>query len=165
MKDIKSISAELWKLIVRTFYLLLRLSRQIILPTRRRRGNVLNTLFLFYIGLIENIQHFEHRRFKLAEVIQNKVVRTGLMVFAFLLFLLTSFEQPIASVSPVDKLSNIQCSYQKASKELTHHCPIKVVTIKVKLLSIPTAHDEYCGCLAPALIPPRLYLENRSLLI
>ena len=165
MKDIKSISKELWRIIVRLFFLLWQLGRQVVLPNRRRKGNLLNTLFLFYIGVIESIQHFEHRQFKLSDVFQNKLVRRGLMLFSFLLFLLTSFEQPVAVQSPVDKLSAVQCSSQKIERGSNYDRAVEVVNIGNEY--VPTASDDnvYSNYSVPSRVAPKLYLENRSLLI
>src|SRR5690349_21278964 len=127
MKDIKSISKELWRILVRLYSLLCQLGRQIVLPNRKRKGNLLNTAFLLYIGVIENIQHFEHRQFKLSDVFQNRIVRKGLLLFSFLLFLLTSYEQPVFTPSPASELSKVQCSYQQENKKSACGCLINAV--------------------------------------
>jgi hypothetical protein len=105
------------------------------LPNRKRKGNLLNTLFLFYIGFIENIQHFEHRRFKVADLFQHKLVRKGMMLFSFLLFLLTSFEQPIASQSSFNRSIKVECSYQNTSN--TSSCVFDRKNVSVEIDSSP----------------------------
>ena len=165
MKDIKSISKELWRIILRLFFLLCQLSRQVILPNRRRKGNLLNTLFLFYIGFIESIQHFEHRQFKLSELFQNKLVRRGLMVFSFLLFLLTSFEQPLAVHSPVNEPGKVQCSSQNISTGSAYECTTRLVSSKVECFSPSIVEDDQGSYWVPSRIPSKLYLRNHRLLI
>ena len=161
MKDIKSISKEFWSIIVRLYFLLFQLGRQIVLPNRKRKGNLLTTVFLLYIGVIENIQHFEHRQFKLADVFQNRLVRKGFLLFSFLLFFLTSYEQPAFTPSPISESSKVQCSYQKEDKESAYDCVIKAVCIKDEFLPIPVGQNESGSYSSPPRIPTKLYLQNR----
>lgn len=166
MKDIKSISGELWRIIVRLFFLLCQLGRQVILPNRRRKGNLLNTLFLFYIGVIESIQHFEHRQFKLSELFQNKLVRRGLMLLSFLLFLLTSFEQPLAVHSPLNEPGKSQCSLQNIRTGSAYECTTRLVSGKVECFLLPVAQDDRGGSYrVPSRTPSKLYLRNHRWLI
>lgn len=88
MKNIKRISGRLWQLVIGLTALIIQLNRQMVFPNRKRKGNLLNILFLFYIGVIACIQHFEHNRFKMADLFRSRLVRRGLMLGSFFLFFL-----------------------------------------------------------------------------
>lgn len=165
MNDITSISKKLWKLIARLFLLLLQLSKQVVLPNRKRKGNILNTLFLFYIGAIESIQHFEHRQFKMANLFQNKLIRKGMMLFSFLLFLLTSYEQPIAHRSSFNESTKAECSYQNTTNKSYCVCRIKDLPVEINFSVEDNLHYWYGKYSAPVSISSKRYLQNRRLLI
>lgn len=66
--------------------------RQMRLPARQRKGNLLSSLYLFFIGIIERVGNFEHGIFRMTNVLRQKYVRQSLLIIAGLLFLLSSFE-------------------------------------------------------------------------
>lgn len=165
MKDIASISKKLWKLVVRLLLLVLRLSKQVVLPNRKRKGNLLSTLFLFYIGAIEDIQHFEHRRFKVSDFFQNRFVRKGLMLFSFLLFFLTSYEQPIVRQCSFNETAKTECVFENTANRSCHDCVIKAVPIDT--IFFATRNLNYCHSKKsePLSDSSKRYLRNCRLLI
>ncbi|HXB06056.1 MAG TPA: hypothetical protein VNW04_03050 [Puia sp.] len=69
--------------------------RRVILPTRRRRGNLLSSLLTFFLGLVERIVSFEKSILQRPVVFTHKYVKQGLIIAVGLLFLLSSFEWTI----------------------------------------------------------------------
>ena len=66
--------------------------KQIVLPNRRRKGNILNSILVFFIGLVEILNHFEYGIFQMSKVLKHRYVRQGLIITTAFLFLLSSFE-------------------------------------------------------------------------
>lgn len=119
MKNIKRISRRLWQLVIGLTALIIQLSRQMVFPNRKRKGNLLNILFLFYIGVIACIQHFEHNRFKMADLFRSRLVRRGLMLGSFFLFFLTSYEQPVIVQTSLNESATVEYTYQSLATKLS----------------------------------------------
>jgi len=66
--------------------------KQVILPGKRKKGNVLSSLFIFFTGIVERIDSFEYGIFRMANVLKQKYIKQSLLLIAALLFLLSSFE-------------------------------------------------------------------------
>ena len=66
--------------------------KQIVLPNRRRKGNILNSILVFFIGLVEILNHFEYGIFQMSKVFKHRYVRQGVIIATAFLFLLSSFE-------------------------------------------------------------------------
>lgn len=118
MKDIKLISGKLWQILIRLTVLIIQLNRQIVFPNLKRKGNLLNILFLFYIGIIACVQHFEHNRFKMADLFRNRLVRRGLMLCSFLFFFLASYEQPFIVQPSLNESATAEYSVQTQAIQL-----------------------------------------------
>ena len=146
--------------------LLFQLSKQIVLPNRKRKGNLLNVLFLLYIGIIETIQHFEHRQFKMADWFQNRLKRKGLMLCTFLLFFLTSYEQPAVTRFSPGETAKMECSCQSTvHTSLYIHCikpaPAQKNSFLQRTLNFCCKHySEFVTSNGS-----KLYLQNHRLLI
>jgi hypothetical protein len=106
-----------------------RVFPQVILPTLRRKGNLLSSLFLLFTGLIERVIGFAEevvrvpREFQLpARLVPNPVVRVrvekvlvwgrgylrqGMLIAAWALFILSSFEWTSAT-SPGSESVNVE---------------------------------------------------------
>lgn len=165
MKDVTSISKKLWQLIIRLLALVLQLCKQVILPNRKRKGNLLNVLFLFYIGIIETIQQLEHRNLRMTDLFQNRWVRKGLMLFTCLLFFLTSYEQPVTSQPSLREPATIECSCQRTERQLSHIYCIQhsIVSVRFSLAGdFLTCYTDYFN---PLITGSKRYLQNRRLLI
>jgi len=165
MNNIRLISKQLSRFFMRLVVLLRQLQRQIILPNFEKKGNLLNTLFLFYIGIIDNIRHIEYRKFKMADLIRNRWMRKGLMLLTFLLYFLTSFEQPAnLQVSSGDPIG-IKCIYRDPARKSSLHCTDKRVIVQHRISAtgnLATYDGNYAGVKS---IPFKLYLQYRRLLI
>lgn len=92
MNEIKKILHKVYLLIIDIFFFGYKTARQIILPARRKRGNLLSSLFIFFVGIIERIGSFEHGVFRMASLLRHKYIKQSLLIVAGLLFLLSSVE-------------------------------------------------------------------------
>ena len=68
------------------------LLRKLILPGLNRKGNVLGTVFLWFIDIIEKIIAFEKETFQSSRLMKNRFVKQGLIIATVFLFLLSSIE-------------------------------------------------------------------------
>ncbi|QEC55701.1 hypothetical protein [Flavisolibacter ginsenosidimutans] len=141
------------------------LAKQAILPNRKRKGNLLNVLFLLYIGVIESVRDFEHRNFKMADLLQNRLVRKGLMLVTFLLYFLTSFEQPAFSRALHHEPVQVECSYQSSSRRLSYRRCIKDHFVPVRLNAVKDFSFPINRSLKLAFASSKRYLQIRRLLI
>jgi hypothetical protein len=70
----------------------LKLGKQVSLPGKKGKGNVLSSLFYFFIGIIEKLNFFEHGPFRMTVLLRNKYVKRTVFITGFILFLLSLFE-------------------------------------------------------------------------
>ena len=164
MKEIASLAESVCKLFFELFHLAVKLGKGVVLPNRKRSGNLLNTVFLLYIGVIENFIDFEYRQFKMANLFSNRFVAKTMMVIAFLLFILTSFEQPTVPRSSFYELKNTECSYAVTKEKSFWVCIIKDDPLKLHSIASNHLHYRSCTYSQPGL-NAKSYLENRRLLI
>lgn len=92
MDEIKKIISKVFLLIIDILRFGYNTARQVILPDRRKKGNLLSSLFIFFIGIIERLDSFEYGVFLMANVLKRKYVKQSLLVIAGLLFLLSTIE-------------------------------------------------------------------------
>ena len=92
MYEIKKILRKVFVLAIDIFLFAFNTIRQIILPGKRKKGNLLSSLFIFFVGIIERLGSFEYGVFRMANLLKQKYVKRSLLIIAGLLFLLSSFE-------------------------------------------------------------------------
>ena len=92
MNEIKKIIGEVYILIIDVFLFAFKTAKEIILPGKRRKGNLLSSLLIFFIGVVERLDGFEHGVFQMATLLRKKYIKQSLLVIASLLFLLSSLE-------------------------------------------------------------------------
>ena len=92
MSEIKKIISKILILLFGILLFAFSIIRQIVLPNKRRKGNILSSLFIFFTGTIERLISFEHGFFKMAAIFKLKYCRQGVIIIGALLFLLSSFE-------------------------------------------------------------------------
>jgi hypothetical protein len=92
MNDLKKITGKvvllLWDILIFTYQII----RKIILPNRRRKGNILSSLLSFFVGFIERILTFEQSILRQPFVFTHKYVRQALVIATTFLFLISSLE-------------------------------------------------------------------------
>lgn len=92
MNEIKKIICEVFILIFDVFLFAYKTAKEIILPGKRRKSNLLFSLLIFFIGVVERLDGFEHGVFRMANLLRKKYIKQSLLVIATLLFLLSSLE-------------------------------------------------------------------------
>jgi len=92
MQEIKNIICEIFLLIADILAFTYHTIKQIIFPNRKRKGNFLSTLFIFFIGIIERLNLFEHSFFKMGNFFRKKYVKQPIFFIGSVLFLLSLFE-------------------------------------------------------------------------
>jgi hypothetical protein len=92
MSDIKKITNKILLLILDVLCFTFQTVKQVVLPNRKRKGNILSSGFDFFIGIIERLHQFEHGYFKPANVYKLKYLKQCILITAAFLFFLSSFE-------------------------------------------------------------------------
>ncbi len=92
MNEIKKIISKVFLLIIDILRFGNNTTRQVILPCKRKKGNLLSSLFIFFVGIIERLDNFEYGVFQMANLLRRKYVKQTLLIIAAILFLLSSFE-------------------------------------------------------------------------
>lgn len=100
MQEVKKIANKILLLLVDVVRFAFHTVKQVVLPNRKRKGNILSSLFIFFIGLMERLHQFEHGYFKPADVFKLKYLKQGIVITAAFLFFLSSFEwKPIRELN------------------------------------------------------------------
>lgn len=163
LRNINTIFEKICHLALQIILLIFQLGKEMRLPKHSAKGNLLNTLFLFFIGIIERLQDFEHGNFKMATLFHNRIIRKGLMLFTCLLFFLTSFEQPVNISKPLSELSKIECSLLKHKQQVSVCICLK--KIHPFVFYYGAIHlSSYCPYYNIK-ISSEIFLQNRCLLI
>ena len=92
MDKIKKIFIQVFLLILDVALFTFQTVKQVVLPNRKRKGNILSILFIFFVGIIERLDSFEYGVFRMANLLKQKYIKQSLLIIAALLFLLSSFE-------------------------------------------------------------------------
>ena len=95
MKHVQKIAQKVLVLLVDILIFTWQVVRRVILPTRSRKGNVLSSLLIFFVGLLEKVVSFEKSLLQRPVVFTHRYVKQGLIIAVGLLFLLSSFEWTI----------------------------------------------------------------------
>jgi hypothetical protein len=109
MNELRKIAYKVLLLIWDILVFAYQIVRKIILPNRRRKGNVLSSLLTFAVGLLERIVSFEKSLLRQPVVFTHKYVRQALVIAAAFLFLISSFEWTVGQhpVSPIDEMQAV----------------------------------------------------------
>lgn len=96
MKEARKIGLKVICLIFDMLVFTYQIVSKVILPTRRRKGNILSSLLSFFVGLIERVLSFEKSILCRSVVCKHKYVKQALILTAGFLFLLSSVEWTIS---------------------------------------------------------------------
>ena len=88
----KQLGKKIGGLIIDIVLFAYKMSKQVVVPTKKRKGNVLSSLLVFFIGIIERLNHFEHGFFNMAIILKQKHIKKGILIIGVILFFLASFE-------------------------------------------------------------------------
>ncbi|HET7118289.1 MAG TPA: hypothetical protein VFI29_17460 [Hanamia sp.] len=92
MASIKKIAGKILILILDILLFSYSIAKQIALPARRKKGNLLYSLFIFFVGIIERVGNFEYGVFHMANLLRRKYIKQSLLIVASVLFLFSSLE-------------------------------------------------------------------------
>jgi hypothetical protein len=92
MNELKKILIKLLVLLADILLFGFNTVKQVVLPNRKRKGNLLSSLFIFFMGIIERLNCFEHGIFRTATFFKKKYVRQVIFIIGGILFLLSLFE-------------------------------------------------------------------------
>ena len=108
MKSLKVYTTILYDFVIALCQLCYRVVRQVALPSCKRRGNVLSSLFLFFTGLVENLISFGESLGRVPSTFREKFIRQatlnkawtfsqrylrqGMLIATWALFILSSIE-------------------------------------------------------------------------
>jgi len=95
MRAVQKIAQKVPALLLDILSFTWQVVRRVMLPTRSRKGNVLSSLLIFFVGLLERVVSFEKSILQRPVVFTHKYVKQGLIIAVGLLFLLSSFEWTI----------------------------------------------------------------------
>lgn len=92
MKQLKKIITAVTILLRDAFFFMKSLLMHLVLPGRKRKGNILSSLFVFFVGTVELLGRFEKEAFQMAALVKQKHIRKGIIAVTAFLFLLSSVE-------------------------------------------------------------------------
>lgn len=97
MGETKKIVIKVLYLFVDVFLLGVKVIRQIALPGKSNNGNILSSILIFFIALVERLYLFEHGFFRMTNIFRLKYVRRIVIIIAGILFILASFECTVSA--------------------------------------------------------------------
>jgi hypothetical protein len=168
MSELKKISDKLFVLLFDIILLTIGVIKEIVLPNRKRKGNLLNSLFVFFVGTVEILDHFEYGIFQMTKIFKHKYIRQGVIIISAFLFLLSSFEWTREQeINIAHSNSNVVELPQKVLKSIPFNKAKRATNWfkKTSLALKPSANI----CLLPGNFidssPVKRYLFIRSILI
>lgn len=92
MNTLKQSAKNFYSLLYEILVLIISTIKQLVLPNGRRKGNILNSAFVFFIGLVEIIIRFDYGIFRMSKLFRQKNIRQFVIIISTFLFLLSSLE-------------------------------------------------------------------------
>ena len=112
--------------------------RKVILPTRRRKGNILSSLLSFFVGLVDRVLSFEKSILPRPVVLKQRYVKQALMIVVGFLFLLSSLEwsvqqRPvrIADETPAVVVDEIKADTKRVLSPAQLHSPVHITLVSL----------------------------------
>jgi|GEM_PF-3053820 hypothetical protein len=112
MIKIKEILLKIFFLLLEILLFTLETGMQVVLPTRKRKGNILSSILNFFVGIVERINDFEYGFFKMNNVLKHKYIKQVVIIVGTFLFLLSSFEWTNGRSSDVNNV-NVVNTYMR----------------------------------------------------
>jgi hypothetical protein len=155
--------------------------KQLILPNRTRKGNIVSTVFLLFIGLTERVISFKRKVTGAPWQYGKRYIRIGMLIATWLLFVLSLFEWSGTSFS-ASKIPSLHSTALSDSPKTISNSP-EVISDSAKtgrkvFISAPDQRSRYAdkiqasaatliatGARGIASIPSKRYLLLRSLRI
>lgn len=158
---------KIWLLVLDIFQLTISLGSEIVLPKKKEKGNLLSTLFLFFIALVEKLHGFEHGAFKMNTFFRNRYIKTGLVLIAGLLFFLTSYEYSSLPLKPLKEVARQEYQFDDAVAAKTiGKRNRKRISFEYLPVKRTDCYRLVLFCSRPSgFYNRKVYLKNRTLLI
>jgi hypothetical protein len=101
MKEVQKTAHRVLVLLIDMLVFTFQVVRNVILPTRSRKGNLLSSLLTYIAGILERVACFEKSILRQPVVFSHKYVKQALIIAVGFLFLLSSVEWTIAPAADV----------------------------------------------------------------
>ena len=121
MRETKKIVIKILCLLVDIFLLGIKIIKQIVLPGKSNNGNIISSVLVFFIGLVERLYLFEYGFFRMKNIFKLKYVRRGVIIIAGILFILASFECTVHTQNNSAGVGIELLSIITHSKEISQH--------------------------------------------
>jgi hypothetical protein len=149
MTTVKKIFTYCISFILQLLLLFYTTGKQLVLPGKNKKGNLFSSFFTLFSGLAEKLLALEKDIFGRSWLLRLRYVKTGLVLIAYLFFVLTAFEWQGARYSPLTQTpvcteeSFTACSETNVSTSVSHPLQVKSKTCK------PALHNStpLVGCL------------------
>lgn len=92
MLEIRKITVKIILLIADIILLAYKIIKQIKLPNKKEKGNLLSSVFIFFVSIMARINIFEHGFFTIAPAFKNRYMKQAIFFTGSLLFLLSLSE-------------------------------------------------------------------------
>jgi hypothetical protein len=162
-KTIRRVILLLLDILVFTYDIL----RKVILPTRRRKGNILSSLLSFFVGLVDRVLSFEKSILPQPVVLKQRYVKQALMIAVGFLFLLSSLEwsveqRPvvISDETPAIVVDEIKADTTQVLSPAQLHSPVRITL--VSLFTPALASSETFFLLSGGTFTVRRYVRYRN---
>ena len=140
-----------WWLLVSILLTGYQVIRKMILPGRNRKGNVLGSLFVFFIEIAQKIIAFEQEILQSSWLAKNRFVKQGLIIATAFLFLVSSVEWTTGShpsmktveTARVEGMDKTVINNAQFGKEATIGLPVKSRVRQYPVVFSAPFHIEY----------------------
>lgn len=165
MTDLKKIASKVFVLLLDIVLLTISIIKHIVLPNRKRKGNILNSVFVFFIGTVEILNRFEHGVFQMTKIFRHRYIRQGVIIISTFLFLLSSFEW--ANGQEIN-IRNAKTNTVQLQAKVSRSISIKKATngiIKSVIVAKPSIRNNYYPASITCVQSVKKYILFRNILI
>ena len=164
MHQDKNLIGKIIHLLIFTAVFGYSICKKVVLPTNKRKGNILSSFFIFFIGFIERINHYEHGFNRLGGLFKLKSLKNSLIVVISFLFILSLFEWTGNKRSNLqEEASRIQLLISTNSKSSITVITVVAIKPAVNWFYLKYQHGFHCeSCLASS---TKRYLLTRRMRI
>jgi len=168
MNETKKIVGKIILFIFDILIIAYKIVKKVVLPNRKRKGNILSSFFIFFVSIIERVNHYEHIFFRPPVFFKLKYLKQLVIVIATFLFFLSSFEWTSNQIFNIDNAGAFSLQLQISSVNRTSVNKQKQVKCNSDKTFLISDYSEYKNILQCLFISPssvKKYLLTRSLRI
>ena len=165
MTDLKKIVTKVFVLLLDIILLTITVIKRIVLPNRKKKGNILNSVFVFFIGTVEILNRFEHGVFQMTKIFKHRYIRQGVIIISTFLFLLSSFEWTRGQEI---NTSNTNANAVQLQAKVSRNISIEKATngiIKSVIIAKPSIRNDYYPTFITCVQSVKKYILFRNILI